>query len=389
MSFFINTLRNLNIECPRIILETGTYLGDGIKSYLETNYFKKIYSIELSNKYYLLNKENFKQNLNVQMLEGDSSEVIKDLVYNKLLEKEPIIFYLDAHYSGGDTAGEFLSNGCPVLQELEVIANRNVTGDIIFVDDMRLMGKAEWSGIDDGGQWPRTFFDFTHASYENILKAIQKRKIKLIKMVENSDRLLIVLDKKSTKVHTIGDSHSINAWANIKDVNVHYLGSKLCYSFGRDGLDISNFNINEGDTVIFSYGEIDCRCHIHKYITPELSYKKIIDDIINNYFCEIKNCTSDFKNLKICVYNVVPPVEKYNTKEYAEYPFLGTDAQRKEYILYFNSKIKEKCNEYGFVFFDIYNKYTDENGFLNKSLSDDNVHIKNECFVRDFLEEII
>jgi len=28
-------------------------------------------------------------------------------------------------------------------------------------------------------------------------------------------------------------------------------------------------------------------------------------------------------------------------------------------------------------FFDVYNKYTDENGFLNKDLSYNNVHIRN------------
>jgi hypothetical protein len=136
MSFFINTLQNLGIECPRIIIETGAYLGDGIKTYLDSNYFYKIYSIELSNKYYLLNKEQFKEHANVELLEGDSSLVIKNLVENSLLDNEPILFYLDAHFSGGDTAGENMYNGCPVLNELEAISNRNVKGDIIFIDDI-------------------------------------------------------------------------------------------------------------------------------------------------------------------------------------------------------------------------------------------------------------
>jgi len=193
MSFFINTLQNLGIECPRIIIETGAYLGDGIKTYLDSNYFYKIYSIELSNKYYLLNKEQFKEHANVELLEGDSSLVIKNLVENSLLDNEPILFYLDAHFSGGDTAGENMYNGCPVLNELEAISNRNVKGDIIFIDDMRLMGKALWSG-DEGGVYPITFFDFTHASYENIMKAISSRNIKLMKMCNDIDRLIIVLD---------------------------------------------------------------------------------------------------------------------------------------------------------------------------------------------------
>jgi len=388
MSFFINALNNVNIVCPRIIIETGTYLGHGIKSYLDANYFSKIYSIELSNKYYLLNKEQFKNHTNVHMLEGDSSQVISHLITCSLLDNEPTLFYLDAHFSGGDTSGEFLSNGCPLLSEIEVIASRNVVGDIIIVDDMRLMGKATWDGINDGGIYPRTFFDFTHISYENILKALSKRKISLIKMIENQDRLLIVLGNKNRKVHTIGDSHCKNAWQNIEDVEVHWVGSKLCYSFNSIVLNIKQFNINNGDMIIFCFGEIDCRCHIHKHITPELSYKNIIDNIINKYFIEIKKSTSVYQDIEICVFNVVPPVKKYTIEEEPEYPLLGSDEERKEYILYFNSKLKEKCQEYGYIFFDVYNKYSDYDGFLNKKLSDNSIHIRDEKFIKEFLDKI-
>lgn len=61
------------------------------------------------------------------------------------------------------------------------------------------------------------------------------------------------------------------------------------------------------------------------------------------------------------MYNVVPPIQKYNTIEYPEYPYLGTDLERKQYVLYFNEKIKEKCIEHKYIFFDIYNNYIDEN----------------------------
>ena len=63
-------------------------------------------------------------------------------------------------------------------------------------------------------------------------------------------------------IHTIGDSHSYEGWSGI----VHnHLGPLLCYTFGKEKLnrcDIRNFNIKDGDTVVFCLGEIDCRCHI-------------------------------------------------------------------------------------------------------------------------------
>jgi hypothetical protein len=188
-------------------------------------------------------------------------------------------------------------------------------------------------------------------------------------------------------IHTFGDSHSNNGWSGI--IN-HELGPLLCYSFGKEKLnrcDIRNFNIKDGDTIIFCLGEIDCRCHIHKHITHTITYQDIINNIVDNYFEAIKlNVTiSQIKLKNVCVYNVVPPIQKYNTYENSDYPYLGTDEERKQYVLYFNKKLKEKCIENNYIFFDIYDKYIDENGFLRKDLSDGNVHIRYGWYITKFI----
>ena len=104
-------------------------------------------------------------------------------------------------------------------------------------------------------------------------------------------------------IHTIGDSHSMqmHGWEGV--IN-HHCGPILCYSFGMqklDRIDIRNFNINDGDTIIFSLGEIDCRCHIQKHISPNKTYQNIIDEIVNNYFeaIQLNVITSQiqFKNI--------------------------------------------------------------------------------------------
>lgn len=142
--------------------------------------------------------------------------------------------------------------------------------------------------------------------------------------------------------HTIGDSHSYNGWSGI--INYH-LGPVLCYSFGKEKLNrcnIHKFN-KDGDTVIFCLGEIDCICHIHKHITDTVTYQDIINDIVDNYFetIELNISISQIKLKNICVYIVVPPIQKYNTRDFPEYPYLGTDEERKKYALYFNEKIKK------------------------------------------------
>lgn len=190
-------------------------------------------------------------------------------------------------------------------------------------------------------------------------------------------------------IHTIGDSHSMNGWTGTIQ---HHLGPVLCYSFGKEKLnrcDIRGFNINDGDTIIFCFGEIDCRCHIYKHITDTITYQNIINNIIDDYFeaIELNISTSQIKLKTICVYNVIPPVQKNITVENSSFPYLGTDEERKQYVLYFNEKLKEKCIEQNFLFFDVYNNYTDENGFLRRDLSDDNVHIGNGVYISNFIRD--
>ena len=102
---------------------------------------------------------------------------------------------------------------------------------------------------------------------------------------------------------------------------------------------------------------------------------------------ELNIITSQLKLKNVCVYNVVPPIQKHNKVENPEYPYLGTDEERKQYVLYFNKKLKEKCIEYNYIFFDVYEKYIDENGFLRKDLSDDSVHIRDGSHILSFINE--
>lgn len=193
-------------------------------------------------------------------------------------------------------------------------------------------------------------------------------------------------------IHTVGDSHATFGWTNVLK---HHFGQILCYSFGRDKLlrcDIRNlFGTKDGDTIIFCFGEIDCRCHVHKHITEDYSYQMIIDSMIDNYFEAIKLniqvCETQFKN--VCVFNVVPPVRKHTTFENPNYPFRGTDEERLSYVLHFNKKAKEKCLEYGYVFFDVFDQYSDDDGFLREDKSDKHVHIQDGTHLNEFLQELI
>ena len=195
------------------------------------------------------------------------------------------------------------------------------------------------------------------------------------------------------KIYTFGDSHSVYGWKSFYNILKDYLllygiGPRLCYSFGRDSLNLLNikdYDVSNNDIVIFCFGEIDLRCNIQKYMTKENTYDKIIDTMIEKYFLAIEENVKQFTHLNVCVYNVVPTVQKFNTYEYPNHPFMGTDEERKTYVTYFNKKCKEYCSKYNYTFIDVYNKYCDINGYLNKELSDDNVHIENGYYILFFL----
>ena len=189
-------------------------------------------------------------------------------------------------------------------------------------------------------------------------------------------------------IHTIGDSHSFFGWTGIIS---HHLGAVLCYSFGREKLqrcDIRNFNIKNNDSVVFCFGEIDCRSHIHKYINDTNTYQNIIDNIVDEYVkaIELNLSTSGIKLKNTCIYNIVPPVRKDTVPQCDGALHLGSDEERKGYVLYFNKKLKEKCVENNYLFFDVYDKYVDQNGFLKQELSD-TVHIRDGVYLTDFINK--
>ena len=160
------------------------------------------------------------------------------------------------------------------------------------------------------------------------------------------------------------------------------------HTFGRLGLNllnIKNRGVKEGDTVIFCFGEIDCRNHVHKHITRNTNYKNVIDRLVINYFNAIKQNISQYKNLTTCIYNVVPPHRYRREPADHPYPFLGTDEQRKMYYTYMNERLKLLCLHTNMIYFDIYDECCDETGFLKKEISDGNVHVKDPSAAENFI----
>lgn len=114
-----------------IFIETGTCEGESVKTALPL--FKKIHSIELDITLAARAQEKFKDEPTVTIHQGDSAQILPALL--PTVNNERILFWLDGHFSGGNTARGDINT--PILQELVCIKNCGIADAIILIDDIR------------------------------------------------------------------------------------------------------------------------------------------------------------------------------------------------------------------------------------------------------------
>jgi hypothetical protein len=130
-------LENLK-KYSELFIETGTHLGEGVHKALNSGY-SRVISIELDDKYYQHSAAIFNSYSNVKIIKGDSAIILQDILKTV---NEQATFWLDGHYSGGDTAwGKYQF---PIMAELEQIKNHHINSHTILIDDIRC-----WKSFDE------------------------------------------------------------------------------------------------------------------------------------------------------------------------------------------------------------------------------------------------
>ena len=119
----------------QLFVETGTLVGNTAKWAAE--HFRQVYTIECSYKFYILALNKLDEISNVQLIYGFSQDVLAPFLTNIT---EPALFWLDAHWSKDLGYNNFQKVLCPVLAEIEAIAESD-QGHVILVDDFRLFGE--------------------------------------------------------------------------------------------------------------------------------------------------------------------------------------------------------------------------------------------------------
>jgi hypothetical protein len=126
-------------------VETGTFLG-GTAAWA-SRHFRRVVTTENASEFHRRARERYAACANVEFVFGHSGERLPEIV--SALEG-PTIFWLDAHWSGGDTFGA--DEQCPILDELRAV-NRSPHENVILIDDARLFTSPP-PPPNDPAQWP-------------------------------------------------------------------------------------------------------------------------------------------------------------------------------------------------------------------------------------------
>lgn len=176
-SLNINTLKEIinssdnKSQNYKIFIETGTHVGDTIIPM--SDFFDELHTIELSTIYYeYFNRKQFDRK-KIKSYLGDSTKILPEILPTI---NSNTIFFLDGHYSSGNTAKG--DKDVPLIEEISSINGLFKNSGIIIIDDLRLFGtklSEDWSEI----------------SIDSVLEPIKDR---VVKSFGHEDRFIIVFN---------------------------------------------------------------------------------------------------------------------------------------------------------------------------------------------------
>lgn len=180
-------------------------------------------------------------------------------------------------------------------------------------------------------------------------------------------------------IFAIGDSHSIFYHNSEKIIELWFGMSNIPVTIFKlliNGLDIykvgkilkkqEKYNIKANDKVMFCYGYNDIQKNIYKYAKE-------------NYEIELNNLLTKYIDLILIYkskYNIIPIIQNiYPNPLIKSKNVNGSEEIRIIYTKYANELLYKLCKKNEIKFFDIYEKITDNNGYIKKEYTKDGIHL--------------
>lgn len=119
-----------------VFVETGTAQAGTLQIVVNDGQFEEYHSAELDDEFYLQALSRFSDDPTVHLHHGESDQILARILPE--IDK-PCLFWLDAHWVGGENDVKGSHGETPVMEELEHIFNSG-HDHVILVDDARLFG---------------------------------------------------------------------------------------------------------------------------------------------------------------------------------------------------------------------------------------------------------
>ena len=139
-------------------VETGTGEGNSLEIALNIKSLNRIYTVDIDPDMLAQASNRLGQKDRVTYTCNNSFDFLEDLLKNKLVDDDSVLFFLDAHFPFADfkkmtyqESIDFYKNqAVPLRDELELISKyRSNKNDVIILDDLRIYKDGPY----EGGNW--------------------------------------------------------------------------------------------------------------------------------------------------------------------------------------------------------------------------------------------
>lgn len=136
--------------------------------------------------------------------------------------------------------------------------------------------------------------------------------------------------------------------------------------------------IKKGQIVLCSFGEIDLRVHVLRRAKErQIEYERIIDDILLSYMEFLLMLA---KQNTVWVWGPIPS-QVDGSKINPNYPYYGTETERNKATEYFNNKLQELCDKYGFTYLSIFKYLIMDNYKTKADYIADGCHLSQKAWI--------
>lgn len=184
-------------------------------------------------------------------------------------------------------------------------------------------------------------------------------------------------------VFVFGDSHAHAMFRNHPGVHTIYYYGCTMHAIGRDGLDFlrfEHFGAEDGDEVVFLFGEIDARVHIERQRRVRgRAIEEVVATLVDAYVAAIDAKVASYRRLGVTVAATLPPS---NDPRLVSDPGLapeGSIADRIDATRRINAALRPAVERRGYRYLDLHGLYAGPDGSLPAGATTDGLHIAGEA----------